>query len=63
MFTERYQPVITLNEILRLNPTGEKVSAKVLIIGRISQMVENQLRMAGLTTYRITSSEDVYKAC
>lgn len=64
MFTERYQlPLITLNEILRLDPIGEKVPAKVLIIGPISQMVENQLRIVGLTTYRITNSRDVYKAC
>lgn len=64
MFTERYHlPFITLNEILRLDPTGEKVPGKILIIGPISQVVENQLRMAGLTTYRITNSDDVYKAC
>lgn len=64
MFTERYYlPPMILNEILRLAPTGEKVPAKVLLVGPISYGLDEQLKMAGLTTYRVTDSEDVYKAC
>ncbi|MDF2676117.1 MAG: hypothetical protein K0Q97_409 [Bacillota bacterium] len=63
-FTERnYMPPIILNEILRLAPTGENVPAQVLIVGPISQGIEYVLMSSGLSTYRITSSEDVYTAC
>lgn len=63
-FTERnFMPSIVLNEILRLDPTGEDVPAKVLIAGPVSQGVENYLKSYGLTTYNVTNAEDVNQAC
>lgn len=64
LFTERnFMPPLILNEILRLAPTGQNVPAQVLIIGPISQGIEYVLMNSGLSTYRITSSEDIYTAC
>ena len=64
LFSERfYLPVMILNEILRLAPTGNNVPAQVIIIGPISSGIENILIASGLTTYRVTTSEDVYTAC
>lgn len=62
-FTERnFMPPIVLNEILRLDPTGEGVPAKVLIAGPVSLGVENYLKSFGLTTYKITDTDNVYNA-
>lgn len=64
MFTEKnYIPPVIINEILRLDPSGVDVPAKVLIAGPVSKGVEDYIRSLGLTTYRITSSEDVFNAC
>jgi hypothetical protein len=64
MFTERnYLPEISIREIQRMGPTGNEVPAQVLIIGPVSRSVENMLKMAGLTVYRITDTEDVYESC
>lgn len=64
MFTDRnFLPPLILNEILRLSPTGQNVPAQILIIGPISSGIENALVALGFTTYRITTSEDVYRAC
>lgn len=43
----------TINEILRLSPTGKNVPAKVIIIGPVHPNVEVQLRNIGLTSFRI----------
>ncbi|MEL7647681.1 MAG: cell wall-binding repeat-containing protein [Sedimentibacter sp.] len=64
LFTERnFMPPVIINEILRLDPSGEDVPAKILIAGPVSKGVEDYIRTFGLTTYRITSSEDVFSAC
>lgn len=64
LFTERnFMPPVIINEILRLNPSGDDVPAKVLIAGPVSKGVEDYIRTFGLTTYRITSFEDVFSAC
>ncbi len=64
IFTERnYLPEISIKEIQRMGPTGNEVPAQVLIAGPVSRSVENMLKMAGLTVYRITDTEDIYKSC
>ncbi len=64
MFTERnYLHEISIKEIQRMGPTGNEVPAQVLIAGPVSRAVENILKMAGLTVYRITDTEDVYESC
>lgn len=63
MFTDRnFIPPMILNEILRLAPTGMNVPAQILIVGPISSGIENALVALGFSTYRISTSEDVYWA-
>lgn len=52
----------TINEIIRLAPTGNNVPAKVLIVGSISRMVESQLSDAALTFIRITGVDPILAA-
>lgn len=51
----------TLEEILRLSPTGEKASAQVFLVGPLSQRIEGQLNRYGLRTLRI-GSQDIFKS-
>ena len=48
----------TLNEIIRLSPTGKNVPAKILIVGPISSMIEIQLLNSGFSVIRITTGKD-----
>ncbi|MDC3413866.1 cell wall-binding repeat-containing protein [Aquibacillus sp. 3ASR75-11] len=48
---------ITLQEIIRLEPTGENVPAQVILLGPISQKVEIELQRYGISTMRIGSSD------
>ncbi|UOQ93985.1 cell wall-binding repeat-containing protein [Halobacillus shinanisalinarum] len=50
----------TLGEIIRLAPTGEGVPAQVILVGPISENVENELKKHGFSTLRL-GSENVFQ--
>lgn len=52
----------TINEIIRLSPTGNYVPAKILIVGPISQLVETYLNYIGFSTKRITGVNPISAA-
>lgn len=48
---------VTLQEIIRLEPTGKNVPAQVILVGPISQAVELELQKYGISTMRLGSSD------
>lgn len=57
LYTDRQQlSPIALAEIKRLAPTGEKVSAQILLIGPLGSQIEETLRANGFTTLRIAGA-------
>jgi len=47
----------TLQEIVRLAPTGGESPAQVIIVGPIAETVQNQLERAGLSVHRIEGDD------
>lgn len=52
----------TLDEIMRLSPTGNNLPAKVILVGPISSTVEMQLKYAGLSTTRVEAYDAISTA-
>lgn len=55
-------PMEVLNEIMRLSPSGKNLPGKVILVGPISPVIENQIKAAGFTTVRIGSKDPIETA-